>query len=288
MRNSQVHIRQMVHKDIAAGMDLVRAARWNQTEADWNRFLDADARGCFVAESGREVCGTVATINYGNQLAWVGMVLVSPSRRGEGIGTELLKSALAYLDSRGPLTIKLDATPQGRKIYERLGFQAEYELERWVLDYASFSSALRPAGSRDERETCFDSIIAADGEIFEADRSSLLSSLHRDAPEFTFAISDEGTLAGYTLGRHGLHADHLGPWIARNESSAVKLLKRFLSHSTRGHVVVDCVKTNPSARKLLRSAGFMFSRPLTRMIRGPDSRCEPSKLLYAILGPEFG
>lgn len=269
-------------------MELVRAAGWNQTEADWKRFLGAGAGGCFVAEFHHQVCGTATTINYGNQLAWVGMVLVSPGRRGQGVGTALLQSALAFLDSCGPLAIKLDATPQGRPIYERLGFVAEYELERWVLVSASSSPASRRIVRRDESELGFDSVVTLDREVFRADRSDLLRSLHRDAPEFTFAVWKGGALEGYTLGRHGLHSDHLGPWIARNDLMAANLLEAFLRCSTRDRLVVDCVKSNLYARKLLHSAGFRLSRLLTRMSRGPNPCHQPSKLLYGILGPEFG
>ncbi len=45
MSNSQTHLRQMTREDLGAGMELVRAAGWNQTAADWNRFLDARAEG---------------------------------------------------------------------------------------------------------------------------------------------------------------------------------------------------------------------------------------------------
>ena len=29
--------------------------------------------------------------------------------------------------------MKLDATPQGRVLYEKLGFVSEYDIERWML-----------------------------------------------------------------------------------------------------------------------------------------------------------
>lgn len=283
-----MRVRRMTCEDIAAGMGLVRAAGWNQTEADWKRFLDIGPAGCFVAEAEGGVCGSATTIVYGNQLAWVGMVLVSPRQRGRGIGTELLKVALGYLDSQESLTIKLDATPQGRPIYERLGFEPEYEIERWTR--ARCTETVVPRDPPAEYSTCsdLDGLLAMDQAVFGADRGGLLRSIHRDAPEFTAVIWDNARVAGYTLGRHGLHADQLGPWMAQNEQVARKLLECFLSHSRRERVVADCLKSSPFARKLLRSAGFEFSRPLTRMVRGPNSSFGCPELLCAILGPEFG
>lgn len=283
-----MRVRRMTCEDIAAGMGLVRTAGWNQTEADWKRFLDIGPAGCFVAEAEGEVCGTAATIVYGNQLAWIGMVLVSPRQRGRGIGTDLLKVALGYLDSQGSLTIKLDATPQGRPIYERLGFEPEYEIERWTLVPCTDTAARWDPPVEYSACSDLDGLLAMDQAVFGANRGGLLRSLDRDAPEFTAVIWDHDRVAGCTLGRQGLYADQLGPWMAQNEDIARRVLERFLSHSRRERVVADCLKSSPFARKLLRSAGFEFSRPLTRMVRGPNSSFGRPELLCAILGPEFG
>src|SRR6516164_8335744 len=107
-----MRIRTMTSADIPAGMRLKEISGWNQTADDWQRFLDASHQGCFV---------------------WVGMVLVDPAHRGQGIGTALLEKAIAYLDAAGIPAIKLDATPAGKPIYQKLGFLSEYEIERWVL-----------------------------------------------------------------------------------------------------------------------------------------------------------
>jgi len=54
---------------------------WNQTSADWERFLITSPRGCFVMEDSNNVVGTAATICYENRFAWIGMVLVDPEYR---------------------------------------------------------------------------------------------------------------------------------------------------------------------------------------------------------------
>ncbi|MGH9432812.1 MAG: GNAT family N-acetyltransferase [Terriglobia bacterium] len=279
----------MAQRDIAAGMRLVKAAGWNQTEADWNRFLKAGSESCFVAESDGEIWGTVATIVYENQLAWIGMVLVSPEHRGKGTGTLLMKRALEHLDSNGALTVKLDATPQGAPLYKRLGFTPEYEIERWVLEGSQRQWHAEPSFVRpEEGGHDLEEIVKLDREAFGAGRGDLLRSLHRDAPELTAAVQTRATLAGYTLGRHGLHADHLGPWMARDQLAASKLLERFVRRSTARRIVVDCIESNLLARSLLQSSGFEYSRRLTRMVRGTNRQPGPSEILCAILGPEFG
>jgi len=274
----------MTMADIPAGMHLKEIAGWNQTVSDWERFLRASPEGCFVAEADGQVVGTVTTIVYEDRFAWIGMLLVEPAYRGCGIGTRLFEKTLEHLDARRVPTMKLDATPQGKPIYERLGFVTEYEIERWMLKRAPGAGAAQsPSPGHD-----FDRVLRWDREVFGADRSGLLRSLHREAPDFTLAVQFFGELTGYALGRRGSRADHLGPWMARDEASARELLDEFLERSARETVFVDALRENPWARALLRSRGFEFSRPLTRMYRGPNHHPGCPELLCAALGPEFG
>ena len=288
-----MQLRTMTRADVPAGMKLTESAGWNQTTADWERFLNASPQGCFVAESESHVCGTVTTMIYEGRFAWIGMVLVAPEFRGQGMGTQLLNRAIKYLEAVGVPTIKLDATPAGKSLYKKLGFVTEYEIERWALKShppkPESSSSLPIGGTGRQNEVVkLDAIIRMDRDAFGADRGALLRWLHLDAPQFTGALSQEGSLAGYTLGRHGLRADHLGPWMARNEAVAHHLLAGFLRHSSRELIFVDYLKSSPFASRLLKSAGFQFSRPLTRMVRGANTFAGQPELFCAILGPDFG
>ena len=287
------HVRLMTEADIPAGMRLKELAGWNQTPSDWERFLRASPAGCFVAESGGRVCGTATTIVYEGRFAWIGMVLVDPQYRGRGIGTRLLAKAIEHLDAVGVPTLKLDATPQGKPIYAKLGFVSEYEIERWALerrpDLAGAAGSVEQSasfsfGSQQDVEE----IVEFDREVFGADRGGLLKSLDDDTPHFTLEAKDRGKLQGYALGRRGSRADHLGPWIARDESSARGLLVEFLQRSKGEAIFVDCVKPNRFACGLAQSLGFEFSRPLTRMYRGPNRHPGRPELVCGILGPEFG
>lgn len=284
-----MNLRTMTKADVPSGMRLKDLAGWNQTAADWERFLEASPLGCFVAESDGEVWGTVTTIVYESRFAWIGMVLVAPEHRGQGIGTRLLHKAIEYLDGLGIATIKLDATPEGKPIYEKLGFVTEYEIERWMLG----AHARRPKPDsfselRIGESANLEEILAVDRDAFGADRGSLLHSLHRSAPEFTAALYFQGSLSGYTLGRHGSRADQMGPWMARSEAAAQQLLTAFLARSARETVFGDCVKANPFAARVLQSEGFEFSRPLTRMFRGANEFPGRPGFFCGILGPEFG
>ncbi len=280
----------MTEKDIPAGMRLKEIAGWNQTEADWRIFLEAGREGCFVAEVDGAVRGTATTILYGGRFAWVSMVLVDPEYRGRGIGTRLLERCIEHLDSMQVPCIKLDATPLGKPIYEKLGFQSEYELERWALKRRPKDLPRRDRTEPEEPMPgpLLEHILKADREAFGADRTAVLRAVNRDAPVFTDGLWNAGGMEGYAFGRRGSFANHLGPWIAKDEGTGERLLERFLEQSSRECAIADCAKANPFAKKLLQARGFEFARPLTRMFRGRNDFPGRPELVCAILGPEFG
>jgi len=284
-----MRLRTMTKQDIPAGLRLKELAGWNQTAADWNRFLEASPEGCFVAEVEGRVCGTATTISFEDKFAWIGMVLVDPEYRNRGIGTRLLEKTIEHLDQRKMPTMKLDATPEGKPLYEKLGFVTEYGIERWTLKRLPRAGTGTADPNRAALSTAqVKSILGKDREVFGAGRGSLLLSLREEAPEFAMDVCDEGKLQGYTFGRRGSFADQLGPWMAQNSSAARRLLDEFLARSSRETLIVDCLTANRAAVELIRTMGFSYARTLTRMYRGPNGYPGNPDTLCAILGPEFG
>ena len=284
-----MRIRVMTKQDIPAGLRLNTLSGWNQTSADWERFLVSSPRGCFVMEDGNKVVGTAATICYENRFAWIGMVLVDPEYRKQGIGTQLLNKTIEHLDHANISTIKLDATPLGKPLYTKLGFVSEFELERWVLKRPpgtiSTIPSTPPAALTEAQQQ---EIFTLDRKCFGADRSFLLRSLYDQAPELAITAWQNGVPPCFAFGRHGLFADHVGPCMATSRAAAENLLSEFLARSSREILIVDCIKSNPGVVESLAALGFVPSRPLTRMVRGPDAYPGRPDSLWAILGPEFG
>jgi ribosomal protein S18 acetylase RimI-like enzyme len=275
-------IRVMTRDDIIAAMRLKNVAGWNQTQADWLRFLSASPDGCFVAERDGSVVGTAASITYEGRFAWIGMVIVAELCRAQGIGNALLRRVIEHLDSRSIPCIRLDATPEGKAVYAKLGFVNEFEIERWMLNCAR-----TPSVTVTRRDSLKD-VLRFDKAVFGADRSALLTSMSEMAPEFTHVARNAGEVSGYIFGRRGSYADQAGPWVARTEEVAEDLLNRFLRQSRSADVFVDVLPQNLHVLRLLRAHGFVFSRPLTRMFRGANKHPGRSDLICAVAGPEFG
>src|SRR5580658_3995749 len=101
-----LRVRAMRQSDLAFADSLRALAGWNQTMADWQRFLTMQPEGCFLAEWDGAQAGTATTVVYGSDLAWIGMVLVHPEFRRRGIGRALLLKCIEHLRARRVRCIK--------------------------------------------------------------------------------------------------------------------------------------------------------------------------------------
>ena len=126
-----VEIELLSESHLPEALRLTEQSQWNQTERDWRRLLQSSPKGCFGAFLDGRLIGTVTTVAYGTELAWIGMMLVDPDYRRRGLGTRLMQTALEHLQRIGVNSIKLDATPSGRPLYESMGFRPEGLIERW-------------------------------------------------------------------------------------------------------------------------------------------------------------
>ncbi len=215
MAEHPLSIRPMARADIPLVMRLKASAGWNQTEADLSRFLELEPDRCFVADLGGPPVSTVTTCVFEEQVGWVAMLLVDPSARGRGVGTALARQALGWLEDRGVTTQRLDATPAGRPIYERLGFHAPFSLVR----YEGTPTPVDAASHRVEpyRPNHLDSLVTLDLEAvaWTAAVSSAVSSRKSPRRPACYPPTIARSPATSSPGRAPGPATSAPPWLAR-------------------------------------------------------------------------
>lgn len=279
----------MTQADVPAADRLRERAGWNQTAQDWHRFLDFEPDGCFVATEEGQVRGTVTTLRYGVDLAWIGMMLVDPDYRRRGIGTRLMQRALKHLQGCGVRTIKLDATPAGQPLYERLGFMVESNLARWHRPPRADASPAnaRPGTTRVLEEQDWPAIEALDQAAFGVRRVRFLRAL-ADAGKGARVWPAAGGISGWGFLRGGSQADYLGPVECQLEHAASILISTLLTGSDHRAVFWDIPDGNMTSKKIAENSGFAPVRPLARMRLGTPLRVGAPETLYAISCPATG
>jgi GNAT superfamily N-acetyltransferase len=278
----QVEIRLLFESDIPAAMRLKDAAGWNQTEDDWRRLLMLEPNGCFGAIEDGRLVGTTTTTTYGDELAWIGMVLVDPQHRRQGIAAKLMSVAIDYLNWKAG-TVKLDATALGQPVYERFGFQVESLIERW--SGTGSSHGVEQEGFNGDS---LGELLALDRIAFNADRSKLIEALVNRASVPPVLMRDaDGELSGYALARSGTRADYVGPVVAKDPQQVETLLDQVLSQLHDRRVYIDFNKECSAGTGVLSDRGFVKERDLIRMTAGrPGPKTSP--LVVGIAGPEIG
>jgi GNAT superfamily N-acetyltransferase len=269
---NDLRLRVMTDEDISFANSLRALAGWNQTIADWRRFIALEPNGCFLAEYNGAPAGTATTIRYGDKIAWIGMVLVHPGQRRHGIGRALLSHCIDYLKTCRIQSIILDATPLGQKLYETLGFEPEWTLTRW-------RGVVTEATPKPLPKIDLPKIAKLDAAAFGADRTELLTKVAANSQ--TAYLED----AGFAMLRKGAHASYLGPVVATAPHTAIQLIESILPP---GEFIIDIPDHNQPAIAWAKNKGFTAERQLTRMRLGKEIRPTAPQTLFAIAAPEIG
>ena len=289
-------MRTLTPSDIPSAVELSAAANWNQTPEDWHRILHLSAKTCRCIEDAGKVVATATLLPYGTHLAWIGMVLTHPEYRRQGLARRLMEDAISGAEREGIRTLKLDATDEGRPLYESLGFVVEKIVERWGNDSQIADASQNSADNSGAMNFCPDDVAIPDDLLiqdtvaFGVSRKSLLDLLSQSGRRNV-------TAHGYVLSRSGTKAHYLGPCLADSEAEAGLLITAHLrDHSNPQNEQSstdlrswywDLFPANQGAVRCAKRFGFTRRRTLWRMRRGQEIENNDA-MVYAIAGFELG
>jgi len=273
--------------DIVRGMNLSNAEGWNQTEEDWKLLVQNPQNICLLAECNQKIIGTTTAMNYANQVAWIGMVLVDKEYRGQGVSKLLLTSILKKLESFA--SIKLDATPVGQQVYKKFDFENEYLISRLVtgsMKNLSFNYDTVFAESIQLKD--IEEVIAFDEHVFGTNRRPLIKSLIQRYPHKAWLLKRNNSIAGFALGREGNKYHQVGPVVGSTINDVQILIRKALKKLNNQPVVVDVLCDKEDLINWLTSIGFTMQRHFVRMYKKENSLPGIVNKQYLICGPEFG
>jgi hypothetical protein len=287
MKKTDFIVRPMQPGDIVSAMKLSNAEGWNQTENDWNLLIESPQNVCLVAEYNKKIIGTTTAMNYANQMAWIGMVLVAIESRGQGVSKLLLTNILKKLKSFK--SIKLDATPAGKQVYQKFDFKDEYLITRVVtgsmknLSFEDDTTLAESIRSKDIEE-----IVAFDEHIFGTNRRQLIESLIKRYPHKAWLLRGNNSIAGFALGREGNKYHQVGPVSGSTINDVKILIRRSLKELINQPVVIDVLSEKEDLIGWLNSIGFTMQRHFIRMYKKENLFPGSVNKQYLICGPEFG
>ena len=260
--------------DVDAASEVILRADWGDRRA-WFEFAVSQPQ-CqpVVAITDGEIVGTgVGTAN--GLVGWVGTIWVAPDRRGAGLGRALTQAVIDRLESAGCESLLLVATVEGRRLYERMGFelQTTYRiLEARGLAADATDGAAAEVGADETVANEVRAFAAGDLHAMAAldatatgeDRAHLLRRFANPAST-KVAIAADGIVRGFVV---------RAPWgggatIAMDERSAMAILAaRQRASGPEGRVRVGLVAENVEGVRALEEAGLRPIWSAPRLIRG--------------------
>jgi GNAT superfamily N-acetyltransferase len=262
-------------------------AGWNQIAADW-RLMIASGSALGIRDAAGRWVATALALPIGPQTSWISMVLVTEPERGKGHGLRLLRRCIDIIEAAGR-SMGLDATEFGRPIYLPLGFRDVYPLSRWSAPAISAARVAAPAGIaiRPIHPQDLAMIASYDLQRCGLERGAVLENLLIRAPSVAHvAERGDGSVAGYSLGRDGHHATHIGPIVAEDQATGLALLSRSLA-VVHGPAILDVPDQHETIRQWLQSLGASAPRTFMRMLRGAAPAVEDGSRIMALAGPEL-
>lgn len=275
-------LRDMIAEDLPKAYGLSRLAQWPHRFDDWDIMLRL-GRG-IVAERNGEVVGTVMAWRYGADAASLGMVIVSPSCRGQGLGRKLMEAMLTRLGDR---MVLLNATDEAVRLYGNLGFHAvgaihQHQGAAFSVPVVSLRKheRLRPLSSAD-REAILTLDHAATGLV----RKDLIASLIQTAQGVV--LDRAGEAVGFALFRRFGHGYAIGPVTAPDVQGAKALISHWLSSRPGMFVRID-VPGDSKVAAWLAGFGLPLVGHVTSMTRHALHHECSSATRFAIVGQAFG
>jgi ribosomal protein S18 acetylase RimI-like enzyme len=238
-------------------------------------YLTLQPDGALLALNDNEAAGMIFVFDY-QYFASIGVLGVLPKFQGQGIGRILMEHAEMWAKSRGVSAFILDATVDGAKLYEKLGYRDEDTSYRLNLTQKKVYEV--PASVEVVTPNHLAELVDFDTPIFGADRKKVLEVFLKEFAGRAFLARDEqGRLKGFITAQ----TSTIGPWIAADVATAETLLQAALSLELSDFTRVLLPTANEEGLELLQRYGFENVRTLRHMVKGGSPKRQ-RKLMYGL------
>lgn len=274
-----VVLRTMTADDLPEAQALSAELRWPHRPVDWEQVF-AHSEG-LVAERDGKVVATAQRWFWGDHHATIGLVIVSPACQGRRIGHRLMSALLEGMDDR---TVLLQATTEGRGLYERLGFVRVGEIRQHQgmaqptpLIALPAGWRLRPAGLNEAA-----ALHQLDQDARSMPRAALIDELIAQA-DACVVLDHEGTQKGFAILRRFGRGHAIGPVVAPDAEGAKALIAHLAGMNAGRFTRID-IDFDSGLAEWLESIGLLRVDAPTTMVRGaPLQPTEGAPRLFAIV-----
>lgn len=263
---------------------------WNPGFHDADAYWAADQVGFLVVEEEGQIIAGGSVVAHSENLGFMGMFIVRPESRGQGLGKKLWYRRRNFLKSRldSDGSIGLDGVEHMQPFYADGGFVLQHRITRFFgpieqTDAVSVEG-ITPLGS-----DFFDEVVAFDARHFGAERPEFLDQWLKTQGCLALVAKDEkGKVVGYGNIRPARGDGYrIGPLFAKAPCIAEALFNALSETAEGANVYIDIPHINEAGLAIAQKyrMGTVFT--CGRMYLGNPPRL-PWKQIYGITCYELG
>jgi GNAT superfamily N-acetyltransferase len=278
MPESEREIRPLNRTELGLALDWAAAEGWNPGLGDADCFLQADAGGFLGSFLAGRLVASISVVAYDPTFAFLGLYIVAPAFRGQGLGFALWQAAMARLGTR---IVGLDGVVAQQDNYARSGFRLAWRNQR----YEGRGGGNEPPGLVPLACVPFAELAAYDRVAFPARRERFLAAwVSQHAGR---GIIEAGKLRGFGVIRRCRVGWKIGPLFADNPAYAQALFAGLAARAPGEPIFLDVPQPNAAAVALAERNNMTPCFETARMYTGMRPEL-PLERIFGITTLELG
>lgn len=245
---------------------------WNPGLHDAEAFWACDPKAFIAAELDGRIIGGGAVTAYGDQYGFMGLFIMQPDFRHQGLGAQLWRARRDRLVARlrPGATIGMDGVFEMADWYARGGFVLSHRNLRYRMDVpAGFAAEQTGAELVALADVPFETLAAYDRTCFAGPRAAFLKAWTRLPEHHGLGQVRDGRLAGYGVVRRCGEGCKIGPLFADDAAGAEALFQALAERAAGGPLFLDAAENHPDAQALVARHGLSEAFGCARMYLGP-------------------
>ena len=280
-------IRTMRRDEVDLAIELAAREGWNPGLHDAHCFAEADPDGFLIAEVDGRLAGCISAVSYEGGFGFIGLYIVVPELRGQGIGWRLWTQGMQRLTGH---LVGLDGVVAQQDNYRKSGFVLAWRNVRYAGTARHAASCVQTGAAAivPVADIDFAAITKDDRRVFPAPRERFLRAW-LGMPDATALACVEGSrLAGWGVIRRCREGHKIGPLVADTQAVAKLLFEALCRQVPEGDAVyLDVPMPNAEAVALAQGQGMHGVFETARMYTGEAPACELQRV-FGVTSFELG
>lgn len=279
----QLTIRNLVANEMFVANQLAEIDGRNPGLNDGEYLFSAIKGGVVAALNDTQVAGTIAAVNYDNDLSFIGLHMVIPELRGNGLSEKLLSVVMDYI---GNNNIGVNCREELIPLYEKFGFKPAFK----IITYEGITNGEFKMADNIVSPLIipFDKLYNYYEKYYQFKKKMFMNAWLNQPKSLLLGKYLDGEYKGFGLFQPCAKGYKAAPLISDNPQTAEEILLSLVSHFENGMpYYIDVPERNINAFNLVQKLNLRKTAEVIRMYKGFENEIALNNI-YSFTSLEVG